>query len=592
MYENSYVPDHYWGGGGFSVTQFTLESLYDLHVLCRNWWTNSNQDLPLCKYRGCRLKFYQCNKTDYLVRYSRSLPTDSNQLTYAGCQPSLLLMHKNTIKIPAKETRRLRRGYKSVFIPPPTQFTNKYYFQTDIMKTPLVLLHSAACSFDNYFLDPLQRNNTITFHFLNSSLIQNRNFENTGKAPWACKFAGTLGMYLYKTTDEPPPEDGQKVNLKNLICLANVKQHVRGESANEAGFGNNIQTYITNLDKYWGNVFHEHNHSEPETIYYSYQSPLGLKSQWSSNTSATTWGDLFSSTTNASLVLTKLNDEIFKKTQYVPQQDNGTENNIYLCSNNKAENGWEAPQQPELQLSGFPLWIGLYGFIDYQKKQKKVTNPDTQSILTFKTKHIFPKYYFPFIPIDQTFIDGHSPFSTDLHPADANYWYPMIQYQQQTINDLVKYGPGTPKNNINSENIRMYYKFYFTWGGSPAKMVNVENPAHQAVYPIPRNFNETTSLQNPAMPPENIIYTFDQRHDSITTRALQRISEDRTTLPIISSISEPTTRLSLQQAFTDLEIQEALQEKEEKTIQFKLKQLREHQQSIRMNIMQIISQLK
>lgn len=594
MYENSYVPDHYPGGGGFGVTQFTLESLYDLHMLCRNWWTNSNQDLPLTRYRGCKLYFYQAEKTDYIVRYSRVLPTNSNKLTYPACQPSILLMHRNSIKVPCRENKKLRKGYKSVFIPPPTQFQSKWYFQQDLYKVPLVLLHAAAASFQNYYLNPLEKNNTVTFNFLNTFLIQNRNFENTYPLPWACKFNGTLGVYLYYSADDPPKQNGDDVTLANLICLADCKHHVRGSSANDLGLGDatHIEEYIKNLDKHWGNVFHEDIHTEPTHIYYSYQSPIGLKTAWLSKKTATTWKQLHSDTTNANLVLTPINDTIFKQTQYVTQQDSGLDTVIYLSPNNKAENGWEKPQQQELLLDGLPIWFGLYGFIDFQKKQKKITNIDTQTVLTFKSTFTFPKYHYPFVPIDETFLQGHSPYTNTLNNADKNSWYPMIQYQQETLNDLVKYGPCTPKPNVNSENIRMYYKFYFQWGGSPAKMVNVENPAHQDIYPIPRNINETTSLQNPAQPPETIVYSFDQRHDSLTRRALQRISEDWSTYNLFSSITEPTTKTGLQQAFADLEMQEVLQEKEEKKIQIKLQQLREQQQSIRQSIMTMLSKIQ
>lgn len=105
MYEDSTVPKHLPGGGGFSVMRFSLESLYTSHLLCRNWWTVSNEDLPLCRYTGCKFRFYQSDNVDYCVRYQISYPMMSNKLTYASCHPSIMLMMKNTIIVPSKKTR-------------------------------------------------------------------------------------------------------------------------------------------------------------------------------------------------------------------------------------------------------------------------------------------------------------------------------------------------------------------------------------------------------------------------------------------------------------------------------------------------------
>ncbi len=75
MYEESIVPNHWPGGGSFSVTKYTLNALFSLHEKCRNWWTGSNIDLPLCRYKGCSLKFYQCKWTDYVVKNTNRITT-------------------------------------------------------------------------------------------------------------------------------------------------------------------------------------------------------------------------------------------------------------------------------------------------------------------------------------------------------------------------------------------------------------------------------------------------------------------------------------------------------------------------------------
>ncbi len=106
MYEKSIVPYHWPGGGSFSVSQYTLDVLYDMHKTCRNWWTGSNTDLPLCRYKGCTLKFYQCLKLDYMVKIINELPANSNKLTYPSTHPQIQLMSQNNHIVASKENRK------------------------------------------------------------------------------------------------------------------------------------------------------------------------------------------------------------------------------------------------------------------------------------------------------------------------------------------------------------------------------------------------------------------------------------------------------------------------------------------------------
>ncbi len=125
------------------------------------------------------------------------------------------------------------------------------------------------------------------------------------------------------------------------------------------------------------------------------------------------------------------------------------------------------------------------------------------------------------------FITGNSPYEQGVNPLDYPRWYPMVQYQEQAINDLLQTGPGTAKfNGKKTVEGKCLYTFYFKFGGAPPPMVHIKDPTDQPDFPIPNQIMETTSLQDPTCPPEQYLYNFDQRRGYLTERAAKRIKKD------------------------------------------------------------------
>ncbi len=91
----STTPTHFPGGGGMSLTQFTLNGLFELHSKLSNWWTKSNCTLPLVRYQGCTIKLYKTENFDYVFRYNTCPPMKSCNLLYMCTQPSMMMMNKN-----------------------------------------------------------------------------------------------------------------------------------------------------------------------------------------------------------------------------------------------------------------------------------------------------------------------------------------------------------------------------------------------------------------------------------------------------------------------------------------------------------------
>lgn len=597
MYEESIVPEHWPGGGGFSVSKWTLCALYDIHQKCRNWWTGSNVDLPLCKYRGVKLKFYQTEWTDYCIRIQTQLPAASNKLTYPSCQPNMIMMCSDTIKIPCRKTQKRKKPYKSIFVPPPPQLENKWYFQADMYQTPLVTIHAAAISFQNYFQKPDTDSGCITFNVLNTQFFQNRNMGIETTEPWYAKKAGTLYYYIYYDTSAKNPNEPEKILLKDLIALANPRYYTAGFAASETHQNKpqhtDIQDYYKNYYKFWGNPFYPE-YQQPEHtphLFYSYISPKTIQTFMSDKANENkTWKDL--SNTNNNYALTPIIDPFFYKIQYNPMKDTGTDNYFYLLSN-KVGDGWDPPSNDKIVLTGFPMWLGLFGYLDFQTKLKVLTNIDTNCILVMKCHFTYPIQNLPIVIINEYYLQGKSPYEQKVLPADETKWYPQVQYQTMEMNKIIGCGPGIPylPESI-SENVQMFYSFKWKWGGSPPRIINVDNPSHQITYPIPNSEHDTTSLQNPGTAPETLLYSFDHRHGLFTNAALDRITKDWRSQELITSITDSERRIQLQKAFRDLEASEEEEHEKKAQILQQLNNLQHEQQCIRKQIITLMAARK
>lgn len=588
MYENSIVPKKVPGGGGFAVMQFTLENLYDMHQKCTNWWTQSNEDMPLTRYLGCTIKCYQSETVDYILAYQTSYPTNSNKLTYPSCQPSMLMMTKNKLLIPSRNTHKWRKPYKKIRIQPPPQFQTKWYFTRDISNKPLLKIQSSVASFQHYYTATNWENNNISIKFLNTKLINNTNFQNTSHS-WHYKEAGTIKQYMYYYRGTENPNKPGSFKIKLLIPLTQTKSYSVGADLEESK--ESFDNYKRHYSRWWGNPFMKEYIDEYDNIFLSTTSPESLVNSWTSQDM--TISQLTEGTAAFKMNLTQNHEKLILETRYNPNTDNGKTTQMWLHSNNKAQFHWDPPTDPTMILEGFPLWLNIFGFVDFQYKTEKYQSITQNYMLAFKTQQTNPQWDHTFILIDEDYIQGKSPYQSEIEHTDFNKWYPQVEYQLQSINDIIKCGPGTAKlQPRTSEEVKIEYSFYFKWGGSPARMVTVNNPITQAVYPIPNNEHETTSLQSPTQAFESMLYSFDERYNQPTKTALTRIQQDWDLKNLLLSITEPTKDVPVQQTLETLINKTQTEEKEEATLFNQLLQQRQEQRSIKLRILQLMNNLQ
>lgn len=200
--------------------------------------------------------------------------------------------------------------------------------------------------------------------------------------------------------------------------------------------------------------------------------------------------------------ITEQTNPTLVEVRYTPDKDTGIGNRIFILKNTRQEYDWNPPDDPNLILDGFPLWAGLWGWLDWQRKLKVAQQIDYNYIIViisdFFTEKL-PAYVF----LDKPFRQGADPYyegdEENQYLSDSNkaHFYPKILYQVESINNICTSGPGVIRLSNQSIEAKCKYKFHFKWGGCPAKMENIQDPCEQHKYPIPNNLLQTTQIQNP-----------------------------------------------------------------------------------------------
>jgi hypothetical protein len=569
---NSIVPEHWNGGGGWSQLKFSLGSLWEQRQIVRNVWTKSNIALPLVRYLGCSFRFYRTLDVDYIVMYNRCFPMVDTEPKHTNAQPSAMLMYKHKILVPSYKTApHKRKPYIRKKIKPPAQLQNRWYFQKDICDTGLVMLTTTAADFQRYFQNPKAVSNNITITCLNTTVFQSRNFQQTdlGTTFWGPK----QDYYLYGTLNGHE----ETAQLKDLVFLGQTQTYTAGEPIGMQEWNTYSQDRTRNIK--FGNIF--------DTTYLH-----GTKNVWVGGAQQSP-DKIFASTTDrtqlAKSKLTLMSQPILVKCRYNPNKDTGIGNEIYFLKNTRNETLWDAPTDPKLVLTGYPLWLAWWGWPDWQKKLHIMQQIDLNYIAVFKTTCI-PEKLPGYVPIDYEFTEGKSPYETDIQyplPSDSQHWYPRFKYQMRSIDDICKSGPGTIKTSTNSIEAHCAYSFYFKWGGCPKQLENIEDPCNQPKYPIPSNQLQTVEIQDPISSPTKELYQFDFRRHLITASAAERIKKD--SKPSTSLFTDATKwSANPHHSETEEEDEAPTQETETETLKQLLLQQQRDQRRLQRNILKLM----
>lgn len=564
QYIYSYYNEDDPGGGGWSLLVFSLDSLYEDYNHLENIWTESNAGLPLVRYLGCSFKLYQSEETDYVFMYDNCWPMTDTIYKHADSAPFRMLQQTKKIIVPSRRTKLRKKPYKRVFIKPPAQMTNKWYFQHDLCKTPLVMTTTTAVSLSLPFCRPECKNNNITIFFLNPYLFKNANFQHFDTTGYFPKYKenSQTPLYLYASTYDNInilSKDNEKVKqeAKTFIPLTDTKNYKKGNT-----LGTVTQNNIWNAS---GNPFHT-DYTSPETSMYFYLSELTPKEMFEVCKNGT-------STKSATLTGT-----IIHSTRYNPQTDTGQDNKAYLV-NNELGGFIVEPKDKNYIIDGFPLFYLLWGWVDWIRKLGTAINLDTNYFVTIETKFLLEKRYPFIVPLDPQFVYGKNPYVSindhddQLTEYNKQNWYPRHQYQKLTINNICQSGPATPKPPYNHYlQALCKYSFYFKWGGCPKSLQKAYSPCSQPRWPTADNIIPRLEIENPNTDPKTQLYSWDWNKDYVAQCAIQRIKQYTEINGKIFSLTDSKNNPPATQTY-----QKKAQEKEqEKEIQQQLQLLKYH----------------
>nr|UGV39029.1 MAG: ORF1 [TTV-like mini virus] len=559
QYIESIVPEHWDGGGGWGLLVLSLGALFEDWEHLRNIWTVSNVGLPLVKYRGAKLIFYQSPYTDYVVTINTCWPMTDTELTHANSCPQRMLLARKKHIIPSLLTRKLPKNRIKIRVPPPAQMQTKWYFSKDICNTPLMLITATSCSLTHYYLSPRATSNNITVLCLNTELFQRCDFQHPSATEG---YKPKDKTYLYSTHNATGtiPTD-----YKQLVYLGNSKDYQEGQPGD-----------FTTLAK-WGNPFHEKYINKEYPLFYSSKKPSEIKNNYSAS--------------DMNIVHTP----ILIPCRYNPEKDTGLDNLAYIVDNYRREN-WEPTGDPHRDINGFPLWVLLWGWTDWLRKLGNIPRLNDDHIVVIKTKMFDTKMNY-YIPLSLSFRDGKSPYGTEIQLQDYHNWYPKLKFQEEMLEIINQSGPGVAKPpSENSVEAKMLYTLYFSWGGCPKILPEVKDPCLQPKWPTADTQPSSIEIENPITDPKTQLYKWDWRRDELTEPATKRLKktekiDDLLLYPAGTSHWDPIPKITKKETSTPEETSSESEE-EEKTPRLQLLRIRKHQRLLKYRILQLASKLK
>nr|UGV37432.1 MAG: ORF1 [TTV-like mini virus] len=538
----SYVPVEEPGGGGWTLIIESLSSLWEDWQHLKNIWTESNAGLPLVRYEGVTLTFWQSEYTDYIAEVTNCYPMVDTRYTHADAAPSRMLLKKNVIRVPSRVTRKKKRPYKKRFFHPPSQMQNKWYFQKDICNIPLIMVTATAVDFRYPFCGSECKSNNLTLVCLNTAFFQFHNFDNY---PPTTGYFPKPSVYMYshagRTTAKPTKE--------SLIYLGDTKTYTQGTPPSA--------TKDYKDPSNWGNPFWHHYIDGSLPVYTASKPPTQL-------TDTDIQG------------MTPMAEDYFFTVRYNPEKDTGATNKIYIVENfNRSD--WHEPANPNLKLEGFPLYDMCWGFLDWLEKIHEVQDIPQHYIFVINTD-VFDEKKFPYVPVDAYFRNGEGPYEAPLTNYDKAHWNIKSRFQSKSINDICLTGPGCARSPFgNYMQAKMTYNFHMKWGGCPKTLKKPYDPCSQPTWTAPSNIQTGLQIQDPNTNPQTELQEWDWRRDYISKKAIKRIqqyTEPHETLQIFteSRSNVPVHRQTPETSDSESETEKDQTPIEEKILHLQLKQ--------------------
>nr|UHK05067.1 MAG: ORF1 [Torque teno midi virus] len=468
IYNYTYWQDFYIhprcpSGGGFSVYKWSLAYLFEDYQRRKNIWTKSNCPYDLCRYLGTRLKFYFHPEVDFVICYSRNYPMIVDENTYMLTHPAILLLRKHKIIIPSRKTKPHGKPYKKIFIKPPRQLINKWFFQKNFNDQGLFLLQTAATDLQYPNIGPNSPNRLVTLTILNN-------------------------QYFFPSPNWGSASGDYNWNKGTLTLTGKTKTLIDGKLVDYTVSENMLSQ--STKHQYQNGIFNK----------------MFLNIQYYETTPS--------------------NPTPTMQVQYNPMRDTGKGNKIYFISTLQTSWAPSTTDRL-LTWMGEPLWLQLYGLTDYIKKAKGSSSSMQDLICVIESPYIEPQTHNKkFVVVGNNFMKGLTDCGNPVPGSLLNKWFLTIDDQMPALNDIVCAGPYMVKQSgfRCTWELHVDYKSYFKWGGAQPPLQNICDPHLQETFPVPDTVRQTLQIIDPKKQvPESLLHSWDYRRGLITKTALKRM---------------------------------------------------------------------
>lgn len=516
-------------GGGFSTMLFTMQNLYEEYQKHRCKWSKSNQDLELVRYLGCELTFYRSPNTDFIVGYNRKPPFIDTQITGCALHPGMLIQERKKVIIPSFQTRPKGRIKRKIKVRPPTLFTDKWYFQRDLCKVPLVTVSASAASLRFPFGSPQTENYCIYFQVLDPWYHTRLSITGGKPAEYWTQLKAYLTQGWGRSTNNAGYQHGPLGTYFNTLKTA---EHIRQPPADNYKQANKDTTYYGRVDSHWGDHVYQQTiiqamEENQSNMYTKRALHTFLGSQYLNFKSG-----LFSSILLDNARLSPDFKGMYQEVVYNPFNDRGVGNKVWVqwCTNEDTIFKDLPGRVPVVDL---PLWCALMGYSDYCKKYFHDDGFLKEARITIISPYTNPPLINNknpnegFVPYSFYFGKGRMPDGNGYIPIDYRFnWYPCIFHQTNWINDMVQCGPFAYHGDEKNCCLTMKYKFKFLFGGNPISQQTIKDPCQQPDWQLPGSgrFPRDVQVSNPRLQTEgSTFHAWDFRRGFYGKRAIERL---------------------------------------------------------------------
>uniref|UniRef100_A0AAU8H409 Capsid protein n=2 Tax=Anelloviridae TaxID=687329 RepID=A0AAU8H409_9VIRU len=570
-------------GGGMATQKFTLRILYDDYKRFMNYWTSSNEDLDLCRYRGVTLYFFRDPDVDFIILINTTPPFVDTEITGPSIHPGMLALNKRARFIPSLKTRPGRRHIVKIKVGAPRMYEDKWYPQSELCDMPLLTIYATATDMQHPFGSPLTDTPVVSFQVLRSMYndalsILPSNFENSTSP--GQKLHKEISEYIpyYNTTETiaqlkryvENTEKSQSTPNPWQSKYVNTKQFTTAETIT-------TQTPYTTFADTWyrGTAYTQNIKNVPLKAAELYESQTKnlLSTTFTGGSKYLEYhGGLYSSiwlSAGRSYFETK---GAYTDICYNPYTDRGEGNMLWIDWLVKTDSKYDKTRSKCL-IEKLPLWAAVYGYAEYCAKATGDSNIDMNARVVIRCPYTTPQMIDTsdpsrgFIVYSFNFGKGKMPGGSNEVPIRMRAkWYPCLFHQKEVLEAIGQSGPFAYHSDQKKAVLGLKYRFHWIWGGNPVFPQVVRNPCKDTQGSTgPRKPRSIQIIDPKYNTPELTIHAWDFRRGFFGPKAIKRMQQQPTDAELLPPGRKRSRR--------DTEVMQSSQERQKESLLFQQLQL-------------------